>query len=267
MKKKILAILLVMTVLLGLFAGCGKSETPDGSSPAGAASDNKEVAGMLLLNVGGAVEIMYNSDGAALRVDGYGENGTAIAGAVDYEGAIIGASCVEAVGIVAQKAMDAGYINDDTKTVLIKQVIDSALPEEDFLNKCVAEMEKRVPDANVFLATEKELDNNGYLALGAAENLLKLHLSMSGDVTFDGPLTPLAGKYYLSTQYQETVVYYVVDATDGSIVSCTAEDYKTIIEQGVPSVEIEQGNMMEEAVDPENTFIIDATEDTTTAAQ
>lgn len=267
MKKNVLAILLVMTVLLGLLAGCNKKETPDGSSPTGAASDNKEVAGMLLLNVGGAVEIMYNSDGAALRVDGYGVNGSAIASAVDYEGATIGASCVEAVGIVTQKAIDAGYINDDTKTVLIKLVIDSVLPEEDFLNKCVAEMEKLVPDATVFLATEKEQDNNGYLALGAAQNLLKLHASMSGDVTFDGPLAPLAGKYYLSTQYQETVVYYAVDATDGSITSCTADEYKTITEQGLPPVEIEQGNMMEEAVDPENTFILDATEDTTTAAE
>lgn len=260
MNRKILAIFLVAILALGIFAGCGKKKTETNTTE-GTTTETTlgkdELAGIVLINVGGSVEILYNVDGAVLSVAGFGEHGIELAKEMDTA---VGTACKDTVRVITEKAVDLGYVDKDTKMIVVKEGVGSILPTEDFLDNCVSEIESLVKDANVVLISADELENNGYINLGAAQNLLKMYLSMSGDVTFDGPLSVKGSKYYLSTKYLDDTVYYSVDASDGTIKPCSKEDFEMISTMGFLPEEIEQNDIVEEYVDPEQIVVLDPTE-------
>ncbi len=262
MKRKILAIFLVAVVILGVLAGCGKKKTATNDTAETTVETTlakDELAGILLLNVGGAVEILYNVDGAVLSVAGFGTNGIELAKEMDTA---VGTTCQQTVRTLTEKAVNLGYVDENTKVVVLKQGIDSILPTKDFLDKCVSEVQALVENAKIVKIATDDLATNGYISLEAAEKLLKTYLNLSGDVTFDGPMKAIGSKYYLSTQYLDDIVYYSVDASSGAIAVCPKDDFEMVVEFGFLPEEIETNNTDEETVDPEFLVVVDPTETT-----
>lgn len=258
MNKKLIAIILAVVivttaVVLGVVLG-GKDKDGDAAStPTGETTipAKGELAGIVLLNAGGSVEILYDVDGLVLNVAGFGANGMELATDMDTA---VGKPCKDIVGVITQKAVDLGYVTEKTKMIVIKDSAGSYLPTEDYLELCAAEVTKIAENIDVVIMGAKDLNPNGYICLESCHVLLKKHLNLSGDVTFDGPATPYGSKYYLSTKYQEDTVYYTVDASDGSIRKCSKEDFESISTMGFLPEDIEGGDLPEGEVDPEYTY-------------
>lgn len=251
MNKKIIAIILavvVVTVAVVLGVVLGNKTPEDTKAPEGTTLGKDEMAGIVLINAGGSVEILYNVDGAAISVAGFGANGMELAKEMDTA---VGKPCKDIVGVITQKAVDLGYVTEKTKMIVIKDSAGSYLPSEDYLELCAAEVKKIVENVNVVVLGAKDLNPNGYISLESCQVLLKKYLNLSGDVTFDGPTNPYGSKYYLSSNHQEGTAYYTVDASDGSIRKCSKEDFESISTMGFIPGQIEEGSTTEESVDPE----------------
>lgn len=259
MNKKIIAIILAVVVVttavvLGVVLG-GKNKGGNTDAPKETTIPAKgELAGIVLLNAGGSVEILYDVDGLVMSVAGFGANGIELAKEMDTA---VGKPCKDIVGVLTEKAVKLEYVNAKTKMIVVKEGVDSYLPTEDFLEGCVDAVKAVAEGIDVVLLTHKDMNPNGYISLESCQVLLKKYLNMSGDVTFDGPLKPSGSKYYLSTKYLDDKVYYTVDASDGTIKKCSQEDFETVTSIGFLPEEIEQGNTAEETVDPEYTYTVE----------
>lgn len=254
MNKKIIAIILavvVVTVAVVLGVVLGNKTPEDTKAPEGTTLGKDEMAGIVLLNAGGSVEILYDVDGLVMNVAGFGANGMELATDMDTA---VGKPCKDIVGVITQKAVDLGYVTEKTKMIVIKDSAGSYLPTEDFLELCAAEVKKIAENIDVVVMGAKDLNPNGYICLESCQVLLKKHLNLSGDVTFDGPTTPYGSKYYLSTKYLEDTVYYTVDASDGTIKVCSKADFEAISTMGFLPEDIEGGDLPEGEVDPEYTY-------------
>ena len=260
MNKKILAIILAVVivttaVVLGVVLG-GKdkdSGTTDNSVETTIPAKG-ELAGIVLLNAGGSVEILYDVDGLVMNVAGFGANGTELAKEMDTA---VGKPCKDIVGVITKKAVTLGYVSAETKMIVVKEGVGSYLPTEDFMDTCVDAVKAQAEGIDIMLLTKKDLSSNGYICLESCQVLLKKYLNLSGDVTFDGPATPYGSKYYLSTKYLEDTVYYTVDASDGTIQKCSKEDFEMVSTMGFLPEEIEQGDLPEGEIDPEYTFTVE----------
>ncbi|MBO5837035.1 MAG: hypothetical protein J6Q92_03985 [Oscillospiraceae bacterium] len=258
MNKKLIAIILAIVivttaVVLGVVLGGKKGDTTD--TPKETTIPAKgELAGIVLLNAGGSVEILYDVDGLVMSVAGFGANGIELAKEMDTA---VGKPCKDIVGVLTEKAVKLDYVTAETKMIVVKEGVDSYLPTKDFLDGCVDAVKAAAEGINIVLLTEKDMNPNGNISLESCQVLLKKYLNLSGDVTFDGPMKPYGSKYYLSTKYLEDTVYYTVDASDGTIKTCSKTDFEMVSTMGFLPEEIEQGNTAEETVDPEYTYTVE----------
>lgn len=255
-KKTIAIIVAVILVTVAVVVGVIVGSKPKDTTPTKETTipAKGELAGIVLLNAGGSVEILYDVDGLVMSVAGFGENGTELAKDMDTA---VNQPCADIVGALTKKALDLGYINEKTKMIVVKEGIGSYLPTENFLDSCVAKVKEYAEGIDIMLMTTKDMNPNGYLSIESCQVLLKKYLNLSGDVTFDGPVNPSGSKYYMSTKYLEDTVYYTVDASDGTIKKCPKEDFEMISSMGFLPEEMEQGNTFEGEVDPEFTYTVE----------
>lgn len=231
--KKIFALLMVATLLLGLLSGCGKEETPN-EVPV-ETLDTSNVVGKLLINVNAAVILSYDAEGLVVTVAGADDNGISLAaGNTD----LFGQTCAEAAGKLLADSRLAGFLDNETPYVLIKPEANSTLPSDTFL----ATVEKRMTDdltaasyqAAVILLTADDLTDNGFINLAAAEKLMAAFTNMEFD-TVDGTSEPIDGVYGFRVSSNNTELDLLVDATTGAVTHGTLDD----VVIGDPLVDIE----------------------------
>ena len=169
--KKILAILMSAIMLLGLLAGCGAKapEATEGTN----APVNPVAAGMLVLNVNGAVNVSYDADGLVMNLEGADINGEVLVGEyVDY----LGKSASEVICDLITSSKMAGFMLPEVNYVVVKQAVGSALPGATFLETIEKDAEAAIAaaelTAELIMLTEDNLDEDGYINLESAKGIL-----------------------------------------------------------------------------------------------
>lgn len=226
MKKSILTIMLIFTLILGLFAGCAISDPADTYAPTTETTtppDDGDIAGILVVNAGAPVEVMYDKDGSVLQVLGYGEKGSILAEDFTH---VEGAECKEIVEQIVAAATEKEYVSDAGNYIVLRLIIDSALPYELFTDDAVIAAYNANKDAKILSVTTQELDSRGYIAPEKAAQLLTEYLSLEDFDGIQGRYTVHDGVYYFSTQVEGAYVYYTVDAYDGTVTPCSSDDYE-----------------------------------------
>lgn len=216
--KKFLAVLISAILLLGIFAGCN-AEQPAGTDTTDGTTDPTPMAtGMLVLNANASVNITYDADGFVLNVEGADNDGTTLA--ADYTD-YLGKSCSDVIRDLIGSSKTIGYLNKETNYVMIKQTAGSPLPGatslETIRNDAEASIEATGYNAKLILLTEEDLDDDGYINLESATQLMLAHLALDRFDSLDGTITPLGGKYGFTITAGDLAGDYIVDAVTGDV--------------------------------------------------
>ena len=215
--KKFLAVLMSAVLLLGILAGCN-ADQPAGTDTTDGAVSTPMAAGMLVLNANASVNISYDDDGLVLDVEGIDDDGSSLAGEyTDY----LGKSCSEAVCDLIGNSKVVGYLSNEANYVMIKLAMDSALPGATFLETIQKDAEAAIAQAQsnaklVFL-TEENLDDEGYINLESAKQLLLAHLALESFDTLDGTTEPINGVYGFAVTAGALEGDFMVDAVTGVV--------------------------------------------------
>ncbi len=225
MKRSFLALMLVFVCLFGLLAGCKNDEAESTSSPTEttAVLEEGELAGILLVNAGASVEVMYDIEGSVLQVVGYGKKGLLVAEAFTHAR---GSDFEKIVGEIVQKSVENDYLSDAKDMIILKHIIGSALPTKDFLDDAVLAAYNAAQEATIIPVTTDELATNGYISSRKAAQILSEYLSLEDANTITGRYTPHEGVYFFSAEVDGENVYYTVDGANGDIATCSRAAYE-----------------------------------------
>ena len=225
MKKTILSLILAFVCLLGLMAGCAAEEPVQTTAPIETTQDLKdgELAGILLVNAGASVEIMYDINGIVTKVAGYGANGLIISEIYNFEE---NTKADTAIQEIVALCVEKEFIPKAENVIVLKQIVDSALPTKNFLDDAIVAAYHGCQDTPIVLVTNEDLDANGYINSEKAEEILCEALALHDTSTIAGRYTIHAGLYYFTAKVNEKNVYYTVDATNGDVVPCSVGDYE-----------------------------------------
>ena len=223
--KKILAILMSAIMLLGLLAGCGAKapEATEGTN----APVNPVAAGMLVLNVNGAVNVSYDADGLVMNLEGADINGEVLVGEyVDY----LGKSASEVICDLITSSKMAGFMLPEVNYVVVKQAVGSALPGATFLETIEKDAEAAIAaaelTAELIMLTEDNLDEDGYINLESAKGILLAALALDSFDTIDGTVSPIDGMYGFTITAGMLEGDYIVDAVTALVVEGQLEGHE-----------------------------------------
>ena len=215
--KKILAVLMSSILLLGILAGCN-TEQPTGTDATGNGVSTPITAGMLVLNANASVNISYDADGLVLNIEGADNEGSSLAGEYpDY----LGKSCSDIICDLIGNSITAGFLNNESNYVMIKQVVGSALPGTTFLETIGKDAEAAIgsagSNATLILLTEENLDDEGFIDLASAKQLMLGHLGLDSFDSLDGTTAPLNGLYGFTVTAGDLEGDYIIDAITGDV--------------------------------------------------
>lgn len=271
--KKMIAIVMSALLLLGIFAGCNKQAEPT-PEPTNGGVSTPMAAGLLVLNANGAVNVSYDADGMVLAVEGIDENGEILAAEyVDF----LGKSCSEAICDLIAASAHSGFLNAEENYVLIKQAIDSVLPGANFLEEIEKDASNAIEAAGstalLVVMTDANLDENGYINLESAKDLVAAYLAVDSLDTIDGTSSPIDGQYSFHITAGDIDLELIVDGVSGDVYEGRLDDAHFEEDENLDDV-IEVPEDAEDPVAPEPTDPSIATdpvtevdpEDTTPAA-
>ena len=221
MKKSLLAVLLITALLISILPGCKNTESTETTNSA--VVDANDIAGSVLINAGAVVEIMYNSAGTVLQIEGIGKDGLTVAPSLQN---CSGMSCANAAYEVIIKCADNKYLPTNAQTVLVKFVKDSVIPHDNFITDVASKAQEALPNIPITQVRSEDLDSRGYIGADKIKDLLELYLASPVVPTFEGSLKPANGVYFLCANIDNTLSYYTVNAVTGEIADCSQADYE-----------------------------------------
>lgn len=222
--KKTIAMLISIVLLLGVFAGCG-AQKPVPTTPATGDVSNPMAAGLLVLNAGAAVNISYDADALVLNVEGINDNGTILA--AEYTD-FLGKSCTDAVCDLIAASSSLGFLNNESTYVMLKQAVGSALPGATFLETIQKDAEEAITstgfNAKLVMLTEENLDEDGYINLESAKQLMLAYLGLDAFDTLNGTSTPTNGLYNFRVTAGDMTDDLIIDGVNGDVYQGVLED-------------------------------------------
>ena len=264
MTKKIIALLLSVMMLLGVFAGCGPEapaqvETTEDPIPT--------VAGALVLTAGASMKITYDTEGMVMSVTGYNESGSALANVYPS----MGKSCSTAIKELIAESAKAGYLPETVKNIIVKLADDATMPNEQFLDNLVNDAKSAAQAANSSAVVTgigpDGLDKDGCINPETAKALLVNQLGEESTATVGGSGILTNGVYLFVVKTNNAQTAYTVDATTGLMSEGTIEnqpdsgenvDSGNSMDIDVDYAEDTQGNQAEQGEEEENNEDISA---------
>lgn len=163
-----LAVAGMMALCAGVISGCsaGGQEVKEPAAKAEAVS----AAGTILLRVNPEIAVEYDESGRVTDVRGVNEDGEKI---VENYKDYIGKECREVVSDLVSEIHDAGYfveeVEGENRKITIEIEAGSVLPEKDFLENIVTDVQTYVEEAqmNSRIVLEDEKDQSDAEGYGA----------------------------------------------------------------------------------------------------
>lgn len=230
--KKFFALLLGAAMLLGMLAGCG-SETPKQTQP-----DNDPVptaAGSLILSTAASFEILYDTEGMVMSINGINDAGKILANGYDS----MGKSCSTAVKELIAVSAKEGYLAHSVKNIVLKLNKGATLPSELFLDGLVTDAKAAAKDAGsnaiVTAIGTDALDAEGYINADTAKALLLNELGVEAFDALKGSPSPSNGAYLFTVIAAGTTAAYSIDADTGLITANASDEVQGGEEAEVPA--------------------------------
>lgn len=230
--KKFFALLLGAVMLLGLFAGCG-SETPKQTEPVN--DPIPTAAGSMILSTAASFEILYDTEGMVMSINGINDAGKILASNYDSMGKSCSAAIKELIAVSAKE----GYLAHSVKNIVLKLNKGAALPTELFLDGLLTDAKSAAKDAGsaavVTAIGTDALDAEGYINAETAKALL---LNELGVETFDdlkGSTAINNGAYLFTATAAGTTTSYSIDGETGLITANASDEVQGGEEAEAPS--------------------------------
>ncbi|NCC42544.1 MAG: hypothetical protein EOM18_02955 [Clostridia bacterium] len=204
--------------MMAAFSGCGTKA----SGAETTAAEVSNIAGTVMLSVNPEIEIGYDENGKVLELEGINEDGKSI---VSSHSGYENKECEIVLADLVKEIHKAGYfeqtVDGNAKNVVLKLSEGSEYPDDDFVydlaesvREAVAECEL---DSEAVSISEDDLDENGYIGIEKAQELLKAQLGLD-DVTFHSKDYDLDDGVYEFEFVSKGVEYeYEVDAVSGKV--------------------------------------------------
>lgn len=219
--KRTLAALLAVVMALCVLTACNKE--PQQTEPENVGTPLP--VGTIVLTVGASVNIRYDIDGLAVKVDGNNEDGINLADS--YTG-YLGKPCADVVEELILAAAKDAYLTANTKNIVVKQVLTSALPGSHFLETIETAAKDAAAEAKsaavVTLVNSEKMDSEGYINLETAQALLCNELGVEKLDMYYGLPTPTDGCYICTAEVGGNQTYHSIDAVTGIIDEATDEE-------------------------------------------
>lgn len=196
--KRILAMLLCVILVLGLFVGCNKEEAaPTTTAATEASTEPAEPAGTLYLAFGPALALVYDEEGKVLQIAGTNEAGKTIADTCADQ---VGRGCVFAARKFLRYASDNNLLGD-AKSMVVRVGNSDPLPTEDFLDTIVTDCEyladEECTGIQLMKITVDDLDSDGNMIPETARALAARFLGVT-ESDLQGEETVADGFYSFS---------------------------------------------------------------------
>ena len=239
--KKFIALLIAVLMVFSVFTGCGNTAAAGDDTTVAPTTDTEDIAavngvGTLLVNAGAVVTVIYDAEGAVVKVKGVNDSGESLV--ADYESEL-GSSCAQ----VVSKCIKNGLLQDDMldiNYVVVKLNKGSALPEEKFLANIEAVvrdgLDQMDASAELVMVGAENLDHNGYINLVTAKLLVEKFLQVDDLDNFDGTDEPIDGWYGFNVQYGDIEDQILVNAETGGVAQGTLDE----LEDGLEEIEVEE---------------------------
>ena len=245
MTKKILAILFSAVLVLGLMAACAKNEANNAaqSSNSGTEAPDNTPFGMFVFSTDiASVNLQFNAEGVVLSVEGNDADGTALLESAEKD--VVGMTCADAVTELTKLAINGGVL---TNNLVIKQSVGTEVPSESFMNEMGEAAKKAVSaegaEANLIVITAADLDENGYISVASAKQIVMGVMgveeldSFDGDDSVDG-----SGEYLFYITAGDVQTVYTVHGVYGT---CHEMSEDELNNQGGAYGDIEDPALME----------------------
>ena len=220
--RSIAAVLAV--ILICSMGGCATaSPTPTETTEAPVISPFP--IGMLLLATDAAVKIEYNAVGQVTAVTGVNKQGLTIAAAyTDFADK----DCATAVSELIQLSADNSYLPESVKTVVLKQIPGSKVPNDSFLDELTAQAQTALgaagSAAKAVMIYNEQLDDRGYISAEAVKALLQSYLGVEKLESCSGADAPDGDAYSCTVTAGNETHTYNIDADTGIIKMSAAQD-------------------------------------------
>ncbi len=156
----------MMTLCAGMFSGCSADSQEVKESVA--ETEAVSATGTILLRVNPEIAVEYDESGRVTDIRGVNEDGVKI---VENYKDYIGKECREVVSDLVSEIHDAGYfveeVEGENRKITIEIEAGSVLPEEDFLENIVTDVQTYVEEAQmnssiILEDEESKKDAEGY---------------------------------------------------------------------------------------------------------
>lgn len=210
---KSMSVVLVIVLVLGMGACSTTAQTQTDAD-----TNNPFPIGMLLLVTDAVLQIEYNAEGKVTAVTGANEQGLTVADAyTDFAGK----DCATAVSELIQVSADNGYLPESVKTVVLKQMLGSKLPNDRFLEDLTAQAQSALGAVGsvtkVVTVSAEQLNEKGYIGPETVQALLQNYLGVEKLEKYSGVDVPDDNLYSCSLVIDGTTRYYDINADTGII--------------------------------------------------
>ena len=259
MLKKVLAVLLAVTVLLAL-AACGKQENltdPFGTLPFDEqAITINEAVGSVTLRADSEFVIAYDQDGIVVALDSVDQSAAAICAA--YSG-FTGKSLAHVAWELLELQLEF-YHTVSQGYILLKVHPGSTIPRASFLSNVADDLRKNAEGYQVITVTLEDQNSDGFINYDKAMEILKLFLHDQSIVCSE---THADGLYAVkSTTVNGEISEFTLDAGNGVLTVLFDEENMEAVDK-TEEVEIPESDIFDPVADYEPTPEEQLGEDTT----
>lgn len=227
--KRIIALILSALMILGIFAGCGNTDSGKQTTAATGAGDDesimREIVGTVVVNAAATITVSYGADGLVLNMEGRNDDGIELV--ESYEEEHFGSSCADVVNQIIRDCFVKNYM-EYTNYVVVKLNKDSAQPGTNFLDgiKTAAQgaLDTVESAAALVVIGQENLTADGYIDLVTAKVLVEKYLGVADIDNLDGTDTPIDGEYSFEVSNGIEVEQLIVDAETGAVFQGVIED-------------------------------------------